>query len=218
MKKYILHLVLLISVLSHSQYGADGAVIAIGIGTTHALEQEQLDKIESDQEKILLASAIIALETAALVKIEKKLLDSYSETTLIEKAKLILKISNYTKDLVIWQERAYEIAQRVPISMPLYISEQARILSESTAIINDLVLATKKGNSNLLQNKSRLDIILLTLSQIEALRKDSYDLYGKLKTIESLNDFANVEEYDFKIDYDHIYQNAIENYNKFFSQ
>ena len=77
MKKYILHLVLLISVLSHSQYGADGAVIAIGIGTTHALEQEQLDKIESDQEKILLASAIIALETAALVKIEKKLLDSY---------------------------------------------------------------------------------------------------------------------------------------------
>ena len=126
------------SFTTYAQYGADGAVVLGGIVSTSILEQGYLDDIESDQEKILISSAVIALETAALAAIEKKLIDGLSEVeSLISDAKIVLKIYGYSKDIIGWQEKTYEVVKDNPELLAIATKREIKLIREVAYLLND---------------------------------------------------------------------------------
>lgn len=207
------------SFTTYAQYGADGAVVLGGIVSTSILEQGYLDDIESDQEKILISSAVIALETAALAAIEKKLIDGLSEVeSLISDAKIVLKIYGYSKDIIGWQEKTYEVVKDNPELLPIATKREIKLIREVAYLLNDLIIATKKSETNLLSNKNRLDIMNMVLGEMLELRDQSKKIYYLLKGA-SFNDILKelgTNNINFELDYQIIYNEAISNYNTVF--
>ncbi len=207
------------SFTTYAQYGADGAVVLGGIVSTSILEQGYLDDIESDQEKILISSAVIALETAALAAIEKKLIDGLSEVeSLISDAKIVLKIYGYSKDIIGWQEKTYEVVKDNPELLAIATKREIKLIREVAYLLNDLIIATKKSETNLLSNKNRLDIMNMVLGEMLELRDQSKKIYYLLKGA-SFNDILEqlvVNNIDFQLDYQKIFNKAISNYNTIF--
>lgn len=204
---------------TYAQYGADGAVILGGIVSTSIAEQGYLDDIESDQEKILISSAVIALETAALATIEKKLIDGLTEVeNVISDAKIVLKIYGYSKDIIGWQEKTYEVVKDKPELLSIATKQEIKLIREVAYLLNDLIIATKKSETNLLNNKNRLDIMNMVLGEMLELRDQSKKIYYLLNGA-SFNDILiefGVSNIDFQLDYQRIYNEAISNYNTIF--
>lgn len=206
---------------AYAQYGADGAVVLGGIISTAILEQGHLDDIESDQERILISSAVIALETAALAAVEKKLLDGLSEVDdIINSAKIILKIYKYTEDIFAWQEKTFEVVKEKPELLSIATEQEIKLIREVAYLMNDLIIATKKSETNLLNNKNRLDIMHMVLSEILELRDSAQKFYYLLKGASYMDILAQLEinNLNFQLDYQKIYNEALINYNTIFKQ
>lgn len=206
---------------AYAQYGADGAVVLGGIISTAILEQGHLDDIESDQERILISSAVIALETAALAAVEKKLLDGLSEVDdIINSAKIILKIYKYTEDIFAWQEKTFEVVKEKPELLSIATEQEIKLIREVAYLLNDLIIATKKSETNLLNNKNRLDIMRMVLSEILELRDSAQKFYYLLKGASYMDILAQlgINNLNFQLDYQKIYNEALINYNTIFKQ
>ncbi len=206
---------------AYAQYGADGAVVLGGIISTAILEQGHLDDIESDQERILISSAVIALETAALAAVEKKLLDGLSEVDdIINSAKIILKIYKYTEDIFAWQEKTFEVVKEKPELLSIATEQEIKLIREVAYLMNDLIIATKKSETNLLNNKNRLDIMRMVLSEILELRDSAQKFYYLLKGASYMDILAQlgINNLNFQMDYQKIYNEALINYNTIFKQ
>lgn len=206
---------------AYAQYGADGAVVLGGIISTAILEQGHLDDIESDQERILISSAVIALETAALAAVEKKLLDGLSEVDdIINSAKIILKIYKYTEDIFAWQEKTFEVVKEKPELLSIATEQEIKLIREVAYLLNDLIIATKKSETNLLNNKNRLDIMHMVLSEILELRDSAQKFYYLLKGASYMDILAQlgINNLNFQLDYQKIYNEALINYNTIFKQ
>lgn len=206
---------------AYAQYGADGAVVLGGIISTAILEQGHLDDIESDQERILISSAVIALETAALAAVEKKLLDGLSEVDdIISSAKIILKIYKYTEDIFAWQEKTFEVVKEKPELLSIATEQEINLIREVAYLLNDLIIATKKSETNLLNNKNRLDIMHMVLSEILELRDSAQKFYYLLKGASYMDILAQlgINNLNFQLDYQKIYNEALINYNTIFKQ
>ncbi len=206
---------------AYAQYGADGAVVLGGIISTAILEQGHLDDIESDQERILISSAVIALETAALAAVEKKLLDGLSEVDdIINSAKIILKIYKYTEDIFAWQEKTFEVVKEKPELLSIATEQEIKLIREVAYLMNDLIIATKKSETNLLNNKNRLDIMRMVLSEILELRDSAQKFYYLLKGASYMDILAQlgINNLNFQLDYQKIYNEALINYNTIFKQ
>lgn len=206
---------------AYAQYGADGAVVLGGIISTAILEQGHLDDIESDQERILISSAVIALETAALAAVEKKLLDGLSEVDdIINSAKIILKIYKYTEDIFAWQEKTFEVVKKKPELLSIATEQEIKLIREVAYLMNDLIIATKKSETNLLNNKNRLDIMRMVLSEILELRDSAQKFYYLLKGASYMDILAQlgINNLNFQLDYQKIYNEALINYNTIFKQ
>jgi len=206
---------------AYAQYGADGAVVLGGIISTAILEQGHLDDIESDQERILISSAVIALETAALAAVEKKLLDGLSEVDdIINSAKIILKIYKYTEDIFAWQEKTFEVVKEKPELLSIATEQEIKLIREVAYLMNDLIIATKKSETNLLNNKNRLDIMRMVLSEILELRDSAQRFYYLLKGASNMDILEQLEinNVNFQLDYQKIYNEALINYNTIFKQ
>lgn len=206
---------------AYAQYGADGAVVLGGIISTAILEQGHLDDIESDQERILISSAVIALETAALAAVEKKLLDGLSEVDdIINSAKIILKIYKYTEDIFAWQEKTFEVVKEKPELLSIATEQEIKLIREVAYLMNDLIIATKKSETNLLNNKNRLDIMHMVLSEILELRDSAQKFYYLLKGASYMDILAQlgINNLNFQLDYQKIYNEALINYNTIFKQ
>ena len=206
---------------AYAQYGADGAVVLGGIISTAILEQGHLDDIESDQERILISSAVIALETAALAAVEKKLLDGLSEVDdIVNSAKIILKIYKYTEDIFAWQEKTFEVVKEKPELLSIATEQEIKLIREVAYLLNDLIIATKKSETNLLNNKNRLDIMRMVLSEILELRDSAQKFYYLLKGASYMDILAQlgINNLNFQMDYQKIYNEALINYNTIFKQ
>ena len=206
---------------AYAQYGADGAVVLGGIISTAILEQGHLDDIESDQERILISSAVIALETAALAAVEKKLLDGLSEVDdIVNSAKIILKIYKYTEDIFAWQEKTFEVVKEKPELLSIATEQEIKLIREVAYLMNDLIIATKKSETNLLNNKNRLDIMRMVLSEILELRDSAQKFYYLLKGASYMDILAQlgINNLNFQLDYQKIYNEALINYNTIFKQ
>lgn len=218
----MIYLFMMVSIFSaYAQYGADGAVVLGGIISTSTLEQGHLDDIESDQERILISSAVIALETAALAAVEKKLIDGLSEVdNIISEAKIILKIYRYSEDIVAWQEKTFEVVKEKPELLSIATEQEIKLIREVAYLMNDLIIATKKSETNLLNNKNRLDIMNMILGEILELRDSAQKFYYLLKGASYMDILAQlgIHNINFKLDYQKIYNEALINYKTVFKQ
>lgn len=205
----------------HSQYGADGAVVLGGIISTSIIEQGYLDDIESDQQRILISSAVIALEEAALATVEKKLIDGLSEVdNIISDAKIILKIYRYSEDIFAWQEKTFEVVKEKPELLSIAIQQEIKLIREVAYLMNDLIIATKESETNLLNSKNRLDVMRMILSEMLELRDSAQKFYYLLKGASYMDILAQlgINNINFQLDYQKIYNEALINYNTVFKQ
>ena len=219
MKTILSILIFSLSFFSYGQYGADGAVVAGGILTTSALEQGFLDDIESDQDKILISAAITAIEIAALTTVENKLLKSLTSVkSIVNDAQVLLRISRASQDIIQWQDKTYQIAEDHPELIPLIAQHEIKLIREVTYLMKDLLIATTESNTNLLNNKERIDVMKLVLSEIEEVRDKAYEMYTLIQTSTLLGVIETlvIEGVNFNVDYTQIYLEAIEGYNEIF--
>lgn len=206
---------------TYAQYGADGAVVLGGIISTSILEQGYLDDIESDQQRILISSAVIALEEAALATVEKKLIDGLSEVdNIISDAKIILKIYRYSEDIFAWQEKTFEVVKEKPELLSIAIQQEIKLIREVAYLMNDLIIATKESETNLLNSKNRLDVMSMILSEMLELRDSAQKFYYLLKGASYMDILAQlgINNINFQLDYQKIYNEALINYNTVFKQ
>lgn len=206
---------------AYAQYGADGAIVLGGVISTSIIEQGYLDDIESDQERILISSAVIALESSALAAVEKKLIDGISEVDqVISEAKIILKIYRYAEDIFAWQEKTFEIVKENPELISIATQHEIKLIREVAYLMNDLIIAIKESETNLLNNKNRLDIMSLVSNEILELRDSAQRFYYLLKGASYMDilEQLGINNVNFQLDYQSIYNEAIINYNKVFKQ
>ncbi len=169
MKTCILTIIFLCTLHGNAQ-NIDDWFSVNAIAEWHEREQELLKDIEKNQDKILVATTLMAESTARIMVVEKRLHSAYSEVrSVVENAQLFVRIINRAGDIIQIQKDIFKIAEDHPKAMLLAAHAELEMLKSATDAMVQLLMATKETKFNLLNNKQRLDLmqrVSVTLDEI----------------------------------------------------
>lgn len=179
MKKATL-LFLFVLQLSYSQ-GTQGAIYAgIDIAAS-APELFATRSLVQTQREMITYTSIIAAEIITISQIDAAILESQTELqTFLGDLSAILHISITVNNIIQLQDAIIELSQESPQFIPLATRTQLKILSDAGYLMADLYIHSKESETNLLDNKARIDIINSTQDGLDALLQVSAKLYAFL--------------------------------------
>lgn len=204
MKRTITILLLLTLIKTSAQYGVEGAIYAALMTGITVPEMNQLKKISKAQDELVTYSAIIAIETTAIVEIEEKILEAETEVRpIIQDLQTTLGLARTSENIVRIQDRIVALVSNTPELIPLAAQSQYHILRDAAYIMNDVLVATRESETNLLDNKDRIDILNSTQEGLALLETKSLKLLTFLEGAVA-TDFGDVPDVLFD------YSSAIE--------
>lgn len=211
MKKLILALFLCISLFTRAQ---EGAAIVAAVSLGHYVENQNLKQIVQNEVQITALQTAIAQETFVIKELEQKLFNSLSNVqSVITNAQQVIDITKLGEDIGFYQQKIAEAAGEDPQLVIVALEAEVIFLEKSANLLTEIFLATIGGETNLMNNKERLDLLDRILDDMTELRNNSYTLWIQMKAAARLNlletlDFVN---FDWGIDVNGLHQAALEN-------
>lgn len=219
MKIYSYIPLFLLSILSQtciSQYGADGAVAALGHGALWAIELEDLETILDGQELLIMANVTLALEEAKLLDISKKRYESLSNVDDAVRNALVLgQIAEHGYRLIEIQTGIFELIADYPLVQASLTPAIIDLTTEQIFLTNDIANTLTEGDTNLANSSERLLYMKMLLKKIDAINDLALEIKKQAYALIRLRemDLLDVELEVPTIDYTPIIEAARERIN-----
>lgn len=190
MKRLICLLLILLSVYkSFAQQPVIDVAAVAAIVSTHAAQNENLNKIRKEETKITILQAKIALRQEQIRALQVKVYNARkSAMSWVTTVRGITKSYNYATDIVAYQDKIFELAGTdvklniIALGLQLEAADRAATLLED--ILNALLGGEIAGKPiNLMDSKQRLDLIYRVNKELIRLRGIVYGVYRKVRKI-----------------------------------
>lgn len=186
-------LILLLLVSTFYNLIAQQAVIDVGaigaIVSTHAVQNENLEKIRNSESKIALLQAKIAFRQEQIRALQVKVYNARkSAMSWVTTVSGITKSYSLASNIVTYQNKIFDVAGNnvalnvIALSMQVECAERSYILMQD--IVNALLGGEIAGKPiNLMDSKQRLDLIFRVNKELRLLRGMVYGVYRKIRKI-----------------------------------
>lgn len=194
----------------------DAAIVA-AVSLGHYVENENLKKVVENELQIMGLQTIIAEETFVIKELEQKLYRSLSTVqSVITDAQTILDITQMGQDIAFYQQQIAITAADDPELVIVALEYEAYFLQKSANLLTEIFLATVGGDTNLMDNKQRLDLLYRILTDMTDLRNMSYALLKQMRAATFVNVLEQVDAltFDWGVDYEGLHNDAIQNINQ----
>ncbi len=212
MKKIIVIIVIVLPHALFSQVGDAAIVAAVSLG--HYVENQNLKKIVENEAEIMALQTVIAQETFVIKELEQKLYKSLSTVqSVIANAQQVLDIAQMGEDIAYYQEQIAITAAQDPQLVIIALEFERHFLRKSADLLTQIFLATIGGDTNLMDNKQRLDLLYRILNDMQELRNQSYVLLKQMRVATWVNvlEAADALTFDWGIDFQQIHDQAMIN-------
>lgn len=197
----------------------DDYIIVAAVASIHKKERDLLDKIEENQQKILVPTTLLAYATAELIIVEQKLHRAFENVQLvIDNAQIIFQIIDFSRDIIELQDKTYELAKDRPELMLLAGKSELELVKEATVIMTNFLMATKESKFNLINNKQRLDLLQKVSGDLSKLKETAYFIYKLVQSSIYTNglDLVILNTLELDVKYNEIYQDLKREYDQIF--
>lgn len=213
-------LILIFSVLTTLSFGqTDDYIVVAAVASVHKAERNLLDEIEKNQENILIPTTLLAYTTAELIFVEQKLHNAYEKVqVIIDNAQIFLQIMDFSKDIIVLQDKTYDLAKDRPELMLIAAKAEIDLVKEATAIMINLLMVTKESKFNLMNNKQRLDVMYKVFLDLRDLKARAFFIYKLVQSSIFTKgiDLIIQNTLNLHVEYDDIYQSLKQEYDIIF--
>jgi len=197
----------------------DDYIVVAAVASVHKAERNLLDEIEKNQENILIPTTLLAYTTAELIFVEQKLHNAYEKVqVIIDNAQIFLQIMDFSKDIIVLQDKTYDLAKDRPELMLIAAKAEIDLVKEATAIMINLLMVTKESKFNLMNNKQRLDVMYKVFLDLRDLKARAFFIYKLVQSSIFTKgiDLIIQNTLNLHVEYDDIYQSLKQEYDIIF--
>lgn len=180
---------------------ADDFIYVAIIAEVHESEDNRLDEIEEKQ--MLLTSATTAMSVSSVLmanterKLHKGLIQVYD---LIDNAEVVLQIIKTSQKIMAVQDRILEHAQTYPEVLPIAASYEVIWMQKASAVLLQLLMATKESKFSIMNNAQRLTLLHSTADSLKAIERETWEIYKLIENF-SLVQLFDAADVEFLIDF-----------------
>lgn len=195
--------------LSNGQYGADGAVAALGHGVLWSMEKEDLDNLIQGQDLLLISNVALALEEAKLLDISSQRYKSLSEVDdSVRNAGVLAQILEHSYRLGDIQISIYEMMDNYPLVNAAISPALIDLLLDQAFLMNDIAVTLTEGETNLMNSSERLLYMKLLLNKIDEINDLAVEIKGQAYQLIQLVELQQLDPAEIpQIDYTSPIQN-----------
>ncbi len=169
-----------------SQYGIDGGIMAGTAAIRWTQEKREMRRIEEKQDQIFISNTTIATEQTRIKQLNLKLYKALSTADgLLTEAETLVRIYDRGQEIYEWQSLSLELIKDQPDLSDQYLPIETRIILEMAYLVDDLVIATKEGENNLMNSSERFLLMGEIHSKMRDISKASAKLYRMLNGLKA---------------------------------
>lgn len=168
-------------------------VAAVGaIVSTHAIQNENLEKIKKSEGKIAVLQAKIAWRQEQIRALQVKVYNARkSAMSWVTTVTGVTKSYSLASDIVSYQNKIFQVAGGNTALNVIALSLQVECAERSVILLQDIVNALLGGEIagkpiNLMDSKQRLDLIFRVNKELRLLRGIVYGIYRKVRKIKRI--------------------------------
>lgn len=183
MKYKLLFILFCISLFCKSQSLVVDPALTTALSVQHYNENSAYNKIKDNQSEIKRYQVLIDAQLIQIKEIEKKT-QKYLSTVnaVVKNGKDIIFASQIAKDISKYQSQAYELASGDPKLLTVCAKTEYALVSRSLDLLTYIyTLALKDGESNMLDNKQRTDMVIHVVKELRVMRGLAYAICRQIK-------------------------------------
>lgn len=171
-------------------------------------EDKLLDEVEEKQMQLTYATTAMSYASVLMANTETKLHKGLVLVyDVIDNAEVILQIIKTSKDIMTIQDQILETSQDNPDLMLVAAYYEVDWLRKASAVVTQLIIATKESKFSIMSNYQRLELLHMTADSLKEIKSKTLAVQKMLNSYKAVLDIELAEvilEYDFQTAIDNI--------------
>ena len=184
----------------------DDTIYLTAISEAHEAEDNLLDEIEDKQLDISYATTAMSVSSVLMANTEQKLHKGLILVyDIIDNAEVILQILKTSKEIMDIQDLILDASQGDDEIMVMSAAFEVVWLKKASAVLLQLLMATKESKFSIMSNAQRLELLSNTAKSLKEIKNETLKLYHLVESLKRLNWLdSGTTQIDFN------FENAIE--------